>query len=307
MKIKTVFLISKPTLQRQHFISSLESAGAQVQNVEKISDAHKLMSESVPDVLVHILQDYEREEVGIFHHRLVRSDVGKSVHRFIVHRGENRRALAFASDCGMRRAIQSDLAAQSLSASLELSQNVFAQMSPELQQAIRLVCSGDCFLTDEQREFVETLSRQYENVLCLQLAQARFELLRGQFKPVVEIARRTLKDEPYNTRALGCLGEALFHTGQLSESFRILCAAEGLAAGNPLRLAVLGRLFLRMQDRKNALKCLMKSARICPVTPALQPLVEELKMTADERIEFLAAVEQSGCSETTIEDLKRAV
>jgi hypothetical protein len=307
VKFEPVFLLAKNPPALKHFSSSFEKAAIRVEAIQSIEEAQSFMSDPPAGVLVHILQDFGRDEVGLFHHRLVRSTTGKHLHRFVVYRGENLRAQAFSVDCGMRKAIQGDFAGQSLAASVELALNGFFQMPLELQQAVNLVSSGDCELNEEHVELVESVFRRYEHVPCLKLAQARFQLSRGQLKAVVESTRTILNTDPHNARALGYLGEALSDSGLLSDAFRVLCAAEGIAAGNPSRLAALSRLFLRMNQRKNSLALLTKSACVFPVMNALQPLLSELKLNVDEQRIFLEAVVASGCSSENLEKLRSCV
>lgn len=231
--------------------------------------------------------------------------MGQKLHRFIVYRGDNRRAMAFAADCGMRKPIQGDLSAQSLVSVVQLALNTHSQFDAKVREVLSLVASGDCVFDDEQSKEILSVCRQFENVPLLQLAHARLALWTGNFKQAALITKKILESDPLNTRALGCLGEVLAASGQYLEALKILKTAEDMAAGNPLRIAAIARILAENNDSENAIKCLMRSVQIYPILPAIETLIRKLKLNENERTQLLNYAEASTCSDAVIQDLHK--
>ncbi|MEY3901670.1 MAG: Tetratricopeptide repeat, partial [Pseudomonadota bacterium] len=256
------------------------------QTTEEVSP--KLLAGEIR-VLVHVLQDFKRDDVGSFHHRLVRTDAGSGLHRIIIYRGDNQRAVSFAADCGMRRSIQGDLSSQSIAGLVKLTINTFEQFNHDVQKALSMTASGDCLFDADECAYVESVCRSYENIPQLRLSMAKIELLRGNLKKALEISRKVLNEDPMNARAMGYLGEILIGFGQVSDAVKALSAAEKVAAGNPLRIALLARLLAESGDRDSALKLLICAVGIVPIPRVLAPIFEKFKLTEEERSKIIAS------------------
>ena len=110
-----------------------------------------------------------------------------------------------------------------------------------------------------------------------------------------------------NAHAMGYLGEILMGFGQVSDAVKVLSAAEKVAAGNPLRIALLGRLLAESGDRDSALKLLICAVGIVPIPKVLAPIFEKFKLTEEERSKIIASAEASGCGEDLLTQLRQIV
>ncbi|MEN9810334.1 MAG: hypothetical protein RLZZ488_1901 [Pseudomonadota bacterium] len=303
----SLLLLTKANQLGESVKSSFLDEGFIIHECQKTADVNSKLLDGQSNLLVHVLQDFERDDVGSFHHRLVRTPAGAALHRIIVYRGDNQRAISFAADCGMRRSIQGDLSSQSIAGLVKLAMNAFEQFDQDVQKALALTASGDCLFNADESAFVESICRQYENVPQLRLSMAKIQLSCGNMNKAFEIAKRALNEEPTNARAMGYLGEILMLSGQLSEAVKVLSAAEKVAAGNPVRIALLGRLLAESGDRDSALKLLNCAVGIIPIPRILSTVFEKFKLTDDERRTMMASAVSSGCGEDLLSQVRQIV
>jgi hypothetical protein len=144
-----ILLIAKKTANRESFIRSLEAVSMNYEVVETLGKFHEAAERTKAKVVVHVLEDFERGEVAVFHHRLVRSEQGRSMARFLIYRGTNERAISFGVDLGMLRAIQAEQALSALGYTLQLELKAHADLEPDLREALEMTASGDrCMAND---------------------------------------------------------------------------------------------------------------------------------------------------------------
>jgi len=79
------------------------------------------------------------------------------------------------------------------------------------------------------------------------------------------------------------VGEALLSQKKYEASARTLLSAENFAAGNPSRLALIGRIAAHTGNLDAAKRCLFKSVEICPVIRTVKPLIAMLSPSAEEK------------------------
>jgi len=79
------------------------------------------------------------------------------------------------------------------------------------------------------------------------------------------------------------VGEALLHLGEYESAAKMLMNAESFAAGNPSRLALIGRIAAHTGNVDAAKKCLFKSVEICPVIRTVQPLIAMVQLSDEEK------------------------
>jgi tetratricopeptide (TPR) repeat protein len=292
-RTRQVTLLAKQTSLLDPFKTSMETLGQKVIHIESTEEAVQMVRNEACEILVHVLQDFERNDVGFFHHRLVRSEKGSKVCRFIVYRGDNTRAMAFAADCGMLKGIQAEKAMSTMGATLEFALQAFEQLAPEVQKAHQLVASGDCAFDLETTNFIHLVAQQYPNLKSFQCASARLNLMKGEIKKAAVQTRKVLEDEPWNVRALSLLGDILLEAGNVQEAQRLLMAAEGIAAGNPFRLLSLARLYIKLEQIDAAKSSLMKSIEIRPIPESINKLMGELSLSDEEKTKISLAIDET--------------
>lgn len=291
--LRKITLLAKNTDFVATFMKSMIDLGQQVVHIDSISEVIQLIKEGKCDVLVHVLRDFEREEVGYFHHRLVRSSKGQKIHRFLVYRDENSRAVAFAQDCGMLKSIRAESAMNTLGASLEVSLQGFEQLPPDVQRASQLIASGDCFLDNETAASVLEISEKFPNMRNFQIASARLYLHQGDTKRATQQIRRVIDDEPQNVRGLSVLGELLVEAGNVQEATKVLTSVEQSAAGNPYRLLCFAKLYCRLKQPEIARKFLMKSLDIRPLPQLTHEIINDISTSAPDKSQLTQAVDDS--------------
>ncbi|MEY4066473.1 MAG: hypothetical protein RIR26_2681 [Pseudomonadota bacterium] len=292
-RTRQITLLAKQTQLLEPFKTSMESLGQKVIHIESTEEAVQMVRNDACEVLVHVLQDFERNDVGFFHHRLVRSEHGTKVSRFIVYRGENTRAMAFAADCGMLKGIQAEKAISTMGAALEFALQGFEQLTADVQKAHQLVASGDCVFDAETADFIQQIAQQYPNLKSFQCASARLSLMKGDIKKAAVQTRRILDDEPWNVRALSLLGDILLEAGNVQEAQRLLMAAEGIAAGNPFRLLSLARLYIKLEQVESAKSCLQKSIEIRPIPETINKVLNELSLDDEEKSKISLSIDET--------------
>lgn len=290
---RKITLLAKKTDFVEPFVKSMIELGQEVVHIETCAEAVQLVKGAQCANLVHVLRDFERDEVGLFHHRLVRSEQGRKVNRFIVYREDNTRAIAFALDCGMLKSIQAEAALHTLGASIEVSLQAFDHMTPEAQKLSHLIASGDCNHDEQTCNQISKLSDQFPNWRNLQCASAQLALRNGDLKRATQLIRRVIDEEPSHVRALTILGEILIQAGNLMEANKPLTAAQQLSAGNPRRLLTFAQLYLKLGQAENARKFLVKSIEIRPIPHIVDGLIDEISTSAPDKSQLKQSVDDS--------------
>ena len=279
-----VIMIAKNTANRSSFLKSLESANMSYVVVEKLGEFHAQLESSKSNVVVHVLEDFERGEVALFHHRLVRSEGGRRLARFLVYRGTNERAVSFAADLAMLKALQAEQALSSLGYTLQLTLRAYNDYEPELKEAIELVACGDCCVPAEELEKLRAASRRFPLAENLAIASAYVGLIKdGDVDAALRKGQSILNRSPESVRAMTLVGECLLTLKDYEAAAKILMNAESFAAGNPLRIALIGQLAAQLGNIDSAKKCLMKSVEIFPVVRAVKPLIALLTISDEEK------------------------
>ena len=236
------------------------------------------------EILVHVLENFGRDEVAFFHHRLVRTRLGGKIARFIVYRGTNERAACFAQDLGMINAIQAELSLLTLGYTLRLMLQGYYNLAPDLRAAMELSISSDCFVQQIDLENWRSLVKIYPANETMAISTARAEFIQtGAIENALAIGQRILQTNPTNIRAMSLVGEALLASNDLAGAAKILAAAESFAAGNPARLASIAHIAALLGNLESATKCILRSAEICPIASALRPALKIINFTNEER------------------------
>lgn len=281
---KPIILIAKQTANRELFLRSLDAVSMTHEFVEQLSDFHSAQSRLEASVVVHVLEGFERNEVAVFQHRLVRSEQGRQLARFLIYRGTNERAISFAADLGMLRALQAEQAHSTLGYTLRLALKGYFDLEPDLRSALELTAAGDCCSAPEQLENVRALSKRYPLVENLAIASAYVGLiLDGDAEAAIRKGHSILSRSPENVRAMTLVGEGLLMVKEYDAAAKILMRAETFAAGNPTRLALIGRIAAATGAVDSAKKCLIKSLEICPVLRSVKPLIASLEFSPEEK------------------------
>jgi len=284
LEVPPIILIAKKTSNRESFVRSLDSVGMAYETVETLAKFNDALEKTNAQVVVHVLEEFERGEVGVFHHRLVRSERGRSLARFLIYRGTNERAISFGVDLGMLRAIQAEQALSALGYTLQLALKAHADLEPDLREALELTASGDCCMAKDTLELQKAISKKYPLVENLAIVAAySLLILNGDAEGAILKGQSILSRSPTNVRAMTLVGEALLHLGEYETAAKMLMNAESFAAGNPSRLALIGRIAAQTGNADAAKKCLFKSVEICPVIRTLQPLIALVQLSDEEK------------------------
>lgn len=263
---------------------SLDSVGMAYETVETLAKFNDVLEQTNAQVVVHVLEEFERGEVGVFHHRLVRSERGRSLARFLIYRGTNERAISFGVDLGVLNAIQAEQALSTLGYSLQLALKAHTDLEPDLREALELSVAGDCCLHKDKLEFLRNTSKKYPLVENLAIVAAYVALiLDGDAEGALRKGQSILSRSPSNVRAMTLVGEAMLHVKEYEAAAKMLLNAESFAAGNPSRLALIGRIAAHTGNQDAAKKCLFKSVEICPVFRTVQPLIAMVQLSDEEK------------------------
>lgn len=280
---KPILVISKKTSNRGTLLRSLDAVKMKYEVLDELSEFHAVRERTDAAVVVHVLEDFERGEVGLFHHRLVRSELGRRLARFLVYRGSNERAVCFASDLGMQKAIQAEHALSTLGYTLQLAMKAHADLEPELREALEISSPGDCCTSPERLEELRAIAKKYPLIENLVIVAAYAGLiLEGDAEGAIRKGQAILSRSSRNIRAMTLVGEALLQVKEYEAAAKMLMNAESFAAGNPTRLALIGRIAAHVGNVDSAKKCLIKSVEICPVIRVIKPLIAMLTLTQDE-------------------------
>ncbi|MEN9825613.1 MAG: hypothetical protein RI953_1358 [Pseudomonadota bacterium] len=281
---KPVVLLAKKNANREQFVLSLKAAELRPLAVDTFAEVPAAFEASGSEVLVHVLDGFERNEVGLFHHRLVRSPDTRHLARFIVYQGSNERAVCFAHDLGMLKAVQGERALTTLGYSVALALQSFLNLDKELRDVLTLAASGDCCVAPGELERWQKLAKDFPNQESLLIASARAGMvLNNNFEKAMQLSKRLLDVNPKDVRAMTLAGDAHLFAGKLADSARCILAAEMLATGNPSRLATVARIAAMQGDLATAKRCLQTAIDIYPVVRSIKPVIELLNYSEEER------------------------
>lgn len=284
MKFGTITVLAKPSANRDQFMRSLQTADLDFFIAEAISDAINSFDKNGSKVLVHVLEGFERDEVSLFHHRLVRTRLGGKIARFIVYRGTNERAACFAHDLGLIKGLQAELSLSTLGYTLKMMLQGYYNLAADLREAMALSVSSDCFVQQNDLENWRVLAKSYPNNEVMIASLARAELFqKGAFENALTVGRKILELNPTHIHAMTLVGEALLASNDLAGAAKILAAAESFAAGNPARIASIGHIAALLGKHETAKKCILRSAEICPIVGALKPVLKIISFADEER------------------------
>lgn len=288
-----VILLAKKTPLRDQYVRALKAASLRPLAVEDIAEIPAAFEACGAEVLIHVLEGFERQEVGLFHHRLVRTPSTRHIARFIVYRGNNERAICFAQDLGMIKEFQGETAHSTLGYSVALALQTFLNLDQELRKFLHLAASGDCCVSPTDLDVWQKLAREYPNQEPLVIASARASMvLNNDVDKALNLASRLLDKNPKNVRAMTLAGDAHLIAGRLLDAARCILAAETLAAGNPSRLASVARIAAVQGDIATGKRCLQTSIDIYPVVRAIKPVIELLNYSEEERRALLEKIRE---------------
>ena len=284
MKLGIITLLAKPSANREQFIRSLQTAELNFVVAEEISEALNSFERNGSNALVHVLENFERNDVALFHHRFVRTRLGGKIARFIVYRGTNERAACFAQDLGMIKGIQAELSHSTLGYTVKILLQGYYNLEPDLREAIELSASSDCYVQQTDLENWRILAQRFPNNDILKISIARAELFQtGAIENALNVGQKILQLNPFHIRAMSLVGDARLASNDLPGAAKILAAAESFAGGNPARIASIGHIAALLGNLETAKKCILRSVEICPIVGALQPVLKLINFTADER------------------------
>ena len=284
MKRETITLLAKPSANREQFIRSLQTAELNFVVAEEISEALNSFEKNGSNALVHVLENFERNDVALFHHRFVRTRLGGKIARFIVYRGTNERAACFAHDLGMIKGIQAELSHSTLGYTVKILLQGYYNLEPDLREAIELSASSDCYVQQTDLENWRILAQRFPNNDILKISIARAELFQtGAIENALNVGQKILQLNPFHIRAMSLVGDARLASNDLPGAAKILAAAESFAGGNPARIASIGHIAALLGNLETAKKCILRSVEICPIVGALKPVLKLINFTADER------------------------
>ncbi|MBM3381475.1 MAG: tetratricopeptide repeat protein [Betaproteobacteria bacterium] len=284
---KRVLLISKKNSNGALYRRALEAAELEVECVDTLVDVEELLAERPAKVLVHALEGFERNQTTQFHFRFCATPIAAQMHRFMIYRGTNMRAVAFSLDLGMQKAISQERAAHTLGYAVRMCLEAGQNRDALQEQGLGIATSGRRELTPDEINLVEKVFRAFPNDPLIRVAQARILAARGEYSVAVELSRRTLLAEPYNVRAMTVLGEIEAKVGQLDLALKLLKKAEELSGGNPERLAALADVSVQLGLYSDAKNYLLTGLRLFPESTPLRREMVKIPLEAAEFKEVL--------------------
>lgn len=287
---RRVLLICKNTANARAYIASLESAGLRVDTVEMLEEVEFFLKEHSCRVIVHALEGFERTETAQFHYRFCLKSIAARIHRFMIYRGSNMKAVAFSLDLGMQKAIPKDKAEQTLGSEVRLRLEAGVMRDPVFEKGLGIAISGRRRLTQHEITVIEQVAKAFPNDPVLGIAYARILVKRKQIASAVEIARRILEQEPYNVRAMTLLGEIHANVGQYETALKFLKKANEFASGNPERLATLADVCLERGLYREARQYLFEGLRLFPENPSLRQELIKIRFDAKDFREILKSM-----------------
>jgi tetratricopeptide (TPR) repeat protein len=285
--LKRVLLIAKNTSSGALYRRALQAAELEVECVASLVDVDKILADRPAKVLIHALEGFERNQTTQFHFRFCATPVAAKMHRFMIYRGTNMRAVAFSLDLGMQKAISQERAAHTLGYAVRMCLEAGQNRDALQEQGLGIATSGRRELTPEEVVLVERVFRAFPNDPLIRVAQARILASRGEYSLAVELSRRTLQSEPYNVRAMTVLGEIEAKIGQLDLALKLLKKADELSGGNPERLAVLADVSVQKGLYSDAKKYLLAGLRLFPESVSLRRELVKVPVEAPEFKEIL--------------------
>jgi tetratricopeptide (TPR) repeat protein len=209
------------------------------------------------------------------------------MHRFMIFRGTNMRAVAFSLDLGMQKAISQERAAHTLGYAVRMCLEAGQNRDPLQEQGLGIATSGRRELNPEEIGLVERVYKAFPNDPLIRVAQARILAARGEYTIAVELTRRTLQAEPYNVRAMTVLGEIEAKVGELDLALKLLKKADELSGGNPERLATLAEVSVQKGLYGEAKNYLLAGLRLFPESTPLRRELVKIPLDAAEFKEVL--------------------
>lgn len=288
-----VLLICKNTANARAYIKSLESVGLKVDTVEMLEEVHLFLQQHKCDVLVHALEGFERTETALFHYRFCILPVAVKIHRYMIYRGANMKAVSFSLDLGMQKAIPKDEASNKLGAEVRLRLEAGLRRDSLLEQALSIAIQGRRVLNARETEVIEKSAKAFPNDPVVGVAYARILAGRGQFASAIELSRRILEAEPYNVRAMTLLGEIHSKVGQYETALKLLTKANEFAPENPERLAALADVCLEKGMHRKAREYLFQGLKLYPENRSLRHELMKIRFDARDFSKVLKSMKDS--------------
>lgn len=284
---KRVLLICKNNSSGVLYKRSLQSAEFEIETVDNLIEVEKILAERPAKVLVHALEGFDRNQTTQFHHRFCMKPVAATMHRFMIYRGNNMRAVAFSLDLGMQKAISQERAAHTLGFAVRMCLEAGQNRDSLQEQGLGIATSGRKVLSTEEIDLVERVFKAFPNDPLIRVAYARILSARGEYSSAVELSRRTLLAEPYNVRAMTVLGEIEAKVGELDLALKLLKKADEFSGGNPQRLATLAEVSIQKGLYNDAKDYLMSGLRLFPEFAPLRNELVKVPLAAAEFKEVL--------------------
>lgn len=285
---KRVLLVCKNNSNASLYKRALKVAELDVDAIDNLSEVENSLRQKPAKVLVHALEGFERNQTTQFHYRFCMTPLAATMHRFMIYRGTNMRAVAFSLDLGMQKAISQERAAHTLGYAVRMCLEAGQNRDILQEQGLGIATSGRKDLTPEEINLVEKVSKAFPNDQIIRVAQARIHASRGEYPLAVELSRRILQAEPFNVRAMTVLGEIESKVGELDLAMKLLMKANELAGGNPERLATLADVCIQKGMYADAKKYLMDGLRLFPEFYPLRRELIKIPLDAESMREILS-------------------
>ena len=284
---KRVLLICKNNSSGVLYKRSLQLAELEIETIDNLLEVENVLAERPAKVLVHALEGFERNQTTQFHHRFCMKAVAATMHRFMIYRENNMRAVAFSLDLGMQKAISQERAAHALGFAVRMCLEAGQNRDSLQEQGLGIATSGRKDLSAEEVGLVERVFKAFPNDPLIRVAYARILAAKGEHSSAVELSRRTLLAEPYNVRAMTVLGEIEAKVGELDLALKLLKKADELAGGNPQRLATLAEVSIQKGLYNDAKNYLLSGLRLFPEFAPLRNELIKIPLAAAEFKEVL--------------------